>query len=472
MKRCFLPFFFIVVSTATGQVDFNRYFIDRTMRVDYFHTGTKDSEVFALDRVYKEGPWPGSLVNLIDTLNLGEYFLRVYDASTHALIYSRGYCTVFNEWQTTDEALKGIRKTISETVRFPFPKRPVQMTISRRDKFSHFHEIYSVVIDPNDPVQICTEIRHKSPDIINLMDNGDIHRKADILILGDGYTAGEIEKFRRDAEHFNNVMFSTSPFRERRKDFNVRAVWYPSIESGIDRPDVNVWKNTPIGCSYNTFGSERYVLTEANQALRDIASAVPYDFICILINDDRYGGGGIYHLYTTTYTIEKNPNQAWRRDYVYVHEFGHAFGGLADEYYSSSTGYNEFYPEGVEPWEPNITRLFDPTHVKWQNLLTPAIDIPTPWNKENYDSLTARLSRFRVKTSTGTVNIDSMRTVQQSILRNPALLGKVGAFEGAGYLSNGMYRPSLDCRMFTLSLTDFCAVCRSAIERQIDFYAN
>ena len=346
------------------------------------------------------------------------------------------------------------------------------MTLSRRDRFLVFQEVFSTVIDPNDPTVVIAERQHPPFGVHTLMDNGDMHWKVDILILGDGYAAGEIEKFKKDAKHFNDVMFATSPFKERSDDFNVRALCVVSPESGIDVPDRNVWKNTALGTMYNTFGSARYVLTESNRDLRDIAAAAPYDFLCILINDERYGGGGIYQLYTTTYVNETHAGQEWQRDYVYVHEFGHSFGGLGDEYYSSSTGYDEFYPAGVEPWEPNVTRLMHAPDVKWRAQLTPGTAVPTDWGKKEYDGLREEMGKLDRLADDYYQKRDPIMKRSADILKNPDLLGKIGAFEGAGYVSEGMYRPSLDCRMFSLSLVDFCGVCRAAIERQIDFYAR
>ena len=457
---------------AQSQVQFDRFFHDRTMRIDVFHSGTKQNESFALDRVYREGGWPGSTVNLLDTLNLGEYMARVFDSKTGLLIYSRGYSAVFNEWQTTDEANQGAMKTISESVRIPFPRRSITFSILRRDKFQIYRDQFSITIDPNDPTRVCTETRNAPGEIVPLMMHGDPHKKVDILILGDGYTSADVDKFKEDAKHFNDVMFSTSPFKERKNDFNVRALCVPSEQSGIDIPDRNEWKTTAFGTMYNTFGSARYVLTEANRELRNAASAAPYDFITILINDSRYGGGGIYQLYTTTYTIEKTKGQEWQRDYVYVHEFGHAFAGLGDEYYSSSTGYNDFYPEGIEPWEPNVTRLLHAPAVKWQEFVNSGMSVPTDWGKHAYDSLGALLGKLDRLAEDYYTKREPIRTSQQGILKNSALLGKVGAFEGAGYVSSGMYRPSLDCRMFSLSLVDFDPVCNAAIQRQIDFYSR
>lgn len=473
MQRPFLLILILLLPAfAAAQVDFDRYFLDKTMRVDYHHVGTKGEERVTLDKVFQEGPWAGSMVNLVDTLNMGEFLVRVFDIQSGMLLYSRGYSSVFNEWQTTPEAGLGVWKTFHESVRFPFPKRRVQMTLSRRDKFLVFQQVFSTVIDPDDPTVVIAEQQHPASEVFPLMDNGDVHRKVDILIIGDGYAKGDIDKFKTDAKHFNDVMFATSPFKERADDFNVRALCAVSPESGIDVPDLNVWKNTALGTMYNTFGSERYVLTEANRELRDIAAAAPYDFICILINDNRYGGGGIYQLYTTTYTNEKTTGAEWQRDYVYVHEFGHAFGGLGDEYYSSSTGYDEFYPAGVEPWESNVTRLMHAPDVKWRAQVSPEIAIPTDWDKEVYDGVRAELMKLDRKADDYFTQREAVMKKAEQTLKNPDLLGKIGAFEGAGYVSEGMYRPSLDCRMFSLSLVDFCGVCRAAIERQIDFYSH
>jgi hypothetical protein len=463
---------FLLVSVTHPQaVSYNRFFTDKTMRVDYFHTGTKGEERISLDRVYEEGQWPGSRINLVDTLNLGEFLARVYDVNTTALIFSRGYSTVFNEWQTTDEAAARW-KTFHETIRFPFPKQKVQVTISRRDKGMIFHEVFSTLIDPNSPTEVNREKKPMPFKVVPLMKNGEPSQKVDILIVGDGYRKEEMEKFRKDAKRLNDVMFSTTPFKERKKEFNVWTIEVESPESGIDKPDKDIWKSTPLGTTYNTFGSARYVLTEENRALRDIASAAPYDFINILINDDRYGGGGIYNLYTTTYTVRDQPGMEWQTDYVYVHEFGHSFGGLGDEYYSSQVSYVDFYQKGVEPWEPNVSALVDPKNLKWKDFLEVGTPIPTPWEKTQYDSLERERGKLDRLAPDYYQKREPLYKAGQEILKTTKYAGKVGAFEGAGYATQGLYRPAVDCRMFTLSLVDFDPVCRSAIERVIDFYSR
>lgn len=461
------------VSAVAGDAStFERFFTNATLRVDYYHTGAKTTETFSIDQSYQEGPWAGSRVNLIDTLNLGEYMVRVYDKASSTLIYSRGYSTIFNEWQTTDEAAAGITRTFSESAMLPFPKAVVQFTISRRDRQMVFHEVFSALIDPSDPTQVDKRKKHMNSRVTSLMNNGPSAEKVDLVILGDGYAKDDMMKLRADAKRFNDVMFETEPFKSRKKDFNVWLIEVESHESGISIPDKDVWKDNPLGTQYNTFGSARYVLTTNNRSLRDYAGTTPYDFIAILVNDTRYGGGGIYNLYATTYTGETVKGQEWQMEYVYVHEFGHSFGGLGDEYYSSSTSYNDFYPLGVEPWEPNITALTNKKNVKWKHLLTEAIAIPTPWEKNKYDSVEAKRSKLDRLAADYYEKREPLFKALAEIRKDPRFLGKVGAFEGAGYSSKGLYRPSLDCRMFSLSLVRFDPVCSEAIERVIDFYAR
>lgn len=476
MKNAFLflivATFFIAPVSLSQAVSYDKFFGDKTMRVDYHHTGTKGAETISLDKVYEEGLWPGSKVDLVETLNLGEYLVRVYDVASNTLVFSRGYSTIFNEWQTTEEASAGMYRTFHETVRFPYPKNKMQVTISRRDKKMVFQQIFSTVVDPNSPSEVHHEKRKGSFNLLQLMINGNPAEKVDLLIVGDGYSRDEMEKFRRDARRFNDVMFSTSPFKERKEDFNVWALEVISEESGIDKPDKNIWKSTALGTRYHTFNTPRYVLTEENRALRDIASAAPYDFINILVNDDRYGGGGIYNLYTTCYTKTDQPGQEWQMDYVYVHEFGHSFGGLGDEYYSSQVAYSDFYQKGVEPWEPNITTLVDTKNLKWKNFVEAGTPIPTPWEKVQYDSLERERGKLDRLAPDYYQKREPLFKAQRDILKTTKYSGKVGAFEGAGYVSEGLYRPAIDCRMFTLSLGGFDPVCRAAIERVIDFYSH
>jgi hypothetical protein len=461
---------FTISTSALSQ--YNRWFLDKTLRVDLYHTGTKGQETISLNQVYQEGEWPGTRTQLLDPLGLGEYLMRVYDLATAQVIFSRGYSAYFNEWQTTDEALAGINRTFHETVRFPYPRNAVQVTISRRDKQMVFHEVFSTTIDPKSPTQVRQEAHAPSFKVTKLVDNGAPQNKVDLLILPDGYTKSDMEKFHNDAKHLSDVLLGTSPFKEHRRDFNVWIIDVESRQSGIDIPDKNEWKDNALGTMYNTFGSARYALTEENRVIRDIASAVPYDAIAILLNDSRYGGGGIYNLYETTYTGEKVKGQEWQSDYMFVHEFGHSFAGLGDEYYTSQVSYNDFYSKGIEPWEPNLTALNDPENLKWKDLVSIGIPLPTPWDKAKYDSLESIRGKLDRLAPDYYEKREPILRQEQAIMENTRLVGKVGAFEGAGYVSKGVYRPALDCRMFSLSLVGFDPVCRAAVERMIDYYTK
>ena len=458
----------LFLTTLVFAQPFDNYFTSSTMRVDYFHTGTKGQETISLDKIYEEGEWSGSKTNLVDALNFGEYLVKIFDVKTNALMYSRGYSSVFFEWSTTDEAVNGVWRTFHETVRFPFPNNKIQLTISRRSQFAgggemaSFREIFTVVIDPHNSNEVNREQRKKIHSF-DVMNNGAPEHKVDILILGDGYTKNEMKKFANDAKHFTDEIFKTHPFKEHRNDFNVRAIEVISEESGIDKPGKNIWKNTALGCQYDFFGSARYVLTQENRTMRDIAGTVPYDFITILINDDRYGGGGIYNLYTTCYTKPDKAGMEWQMDYVYVHEFGHSFGGLGDEYYSSQVSYNDFYPKGTEPWKQNVTPNTNKETLKWKNFIEKETPVPTPWEKSEYDSLGKERGKLDRLAADYYDKRKPLYEREMTILKSSAYAGSVGAFEGAGYVSKGMYRPAIDCRMFSLSVCDFDPVCAAAI---------
>ena len=466
-----LLFLSLVVFSADAPAQFDRYFKDTVIRFDYYHTGTKGEERISADKTCEEGAWPGSTVNLVDTMNLGEYYFEIVNESTNRTIYSRGYSSLFNEWQTTDEALSGTYRTFHETVRFPCPLKRFQLRIFRRNKQMVFNEIFSTSISP-DGIDVRRESPRTPADVVELFISGDRHTKVDLLILGDGYTKDDAAKFRSDARHFTDILFNTEPFKRRRKDFNVRAIQALSRESGIDQPDKKIWVDHALGTTYNSFGSARYVLTTANEKIRDLASEVPYDFILILVNANRYGGGGIFQLYATCFATGETPATAWQADYVFVHEFGHSFAGLGDEYYSSSVAYNDFYQKGIEPWEPNIASDISRDNLKWRDLVNADAALPTPWRKIVYDSMETERGKLKRDTEGYAEKRQAILDMEREVLTDHTRNGIVGAFEGAGYSSTGLYRPSLDCRMFSLSLTDFDPVCSRAINRMIDFYTK
>lgn len=466
-------FFF---STATPAVP-------QTMRLDYYHTGDAKQELFSVDRVVIEPlPWPGDLSKSIDDTNLGKYLFRVRNQKTKRVIYSRGFASIYGEWETTDEA-KTLTRTFSESLRFPAPDAPIEIALQKRDAKNAWRDVWSTVVDPKDMFIDRSKTVAPAP-LIEIQKSGDPATKVDFLILGDGYTASEVKKFEADARRLTEVLFATSPFKEHRRDFNVWALCPPAAESGISRPSTGVYHDSPLGATYDTFGSERYVLSFDNRALRKVAQFAPYEFIEILANNRTYGGGGIFNLYSTVAADNAFAN------YVFVHEFGHHFAGLADEYYTSSVAYAPA-TERVEPWEPNATALLggtpvgDPNHaqdaratLKWQNLVSPDTPIPTPWNKDAFESYSREIQKRRTQIRKDKRPESEMEALfreelehERAMFAEEEYANRVGAFEGAIYESRGYYRPEIDCIMFSRT-NHFCAVCRRAIERIIRLYAR
>lgn len=439
------------------------------MRLDYYHTGDADHDLFSMDRVVIEPlPWPGNPAKAIDDSNLGNYLFEVHDRASAKLLYSRGFSSIYAEWKTTDEA-KALRRTFSESLRFPAPAAPVRIILKER-KEGQFHDAWTLDIDPKDI--FIDNSRPPSPGpLMTIQKIGEPQNKVDLLIMGDGYTAAEHPKFENDARRFTEILFSTSPFKEHRQEFNVWGLCPPSGESGISRPSTGIHHRTPLGTSYDAFGSERYVLTFDNRALRDAASYAPYEFIEILVNGKTYGGGGIFNLYATV-----SSDSQWS-PYVFVHEFGHHFAGLADEYYTSDVAYNP-PAKRIEPWEPNVTALLDPKALKWRDLVANGTPIPTPWQKEAFESYEREIQSQRRKIRTENRREEDMNQLfQREKKEEDALLGadkyadKVGAFEGANYEAHGYYRPQINCIMFTRR-DAFCRVCQRAIEKIIAMYAG
>ncbi len=422
----------------------------------------------SLDGLALEGPWPGRLDRAIDDTNLGKYFFEVRDRQSGRLLYSRGFASIFGEWRETDDA-KSIRRQFHESLRFPAPTAPVKVIVKRRDRQNAFQEMWSISIDPNDPAID----RSGPPANIKLwavMQNGAPRDKVDLLLMGDGYTVAEMEKWHKDARRLADTLFAASPFKERRNDFNVWAVDTPAEESGVARPSDSVYRRSPLRASYDAFGSERYVLTFDNKRMREAASAAPYEFIEIIVNDRKYGGGGIFNLYATV-----SADNAFT-PYVFVHEFGHHFAGLADEYYTSDVAYGAA-AERLEPWEPNVTA--DPHAEKWSALIAQGTPLPTPWPKEAFESLQKEIqARRREIRAAHRPEAEMEALFREEREKDSALLASgpygraVGAFEGAMYEGRGYYRPQADCIMFTRNESGFCAVCRRAIERIIDLYSR
>ena len=461
----------LLLAVPSFAATFEEHFIDKTMRLDYFHTGSKGEEIVALDRIVSDGPWPGSRTRLVDTTNLGKYLFQVVDRETNTVLYSRGFASIYGEWETTPEARERAA-TFHESLRFPWPKKPVQVVLLKRDAQQAFQQIWSTVVDPSsrfvNPADVAPAGR-----VFTVFENGPAATKVDLLIIGEGYTEAELPKFRADLQRLSNKLFATEPFKSRKRDFNVRALHLPAAKSGVHQPRTRDDRRSAISTSYNIFDSERYVLTMDNRALRDAASSVPYEFLEILVNEAYYGGGGIFNDQATT-----SVDSAFS-EYVFVHEFGHHFAALADEYYTSDVAYETGGSEHLEPWEPNITALHDPATLKWRDLVTPGTPLPTPWDKEAFEAhqreYQAERRRLRAENVPESEMDKLFRREQEwetKFLSSQPHAGKVGAFEGAGYEAKGLYRPEIDCIMFTRNEVGFCRVCDRAIQRVIDQYSR
>jgi hypothetical protein len=467
MKKLLVLSFFLSVMILGGN---DALAAQQTMRLDYFHTGNASQELFSLDRVVIEPlAWAGSSSRAVDDTNLGKYLFEVIDRNTNRVVYSRGFASIYGEWETTDEAKK-LNRTFHESFRFPAPSAPVQVVLKKRDAANAFQQIWSLIVDPQDMFVERAKIKEPAP-LVEIQKSGDPAAKVDFLILGDGYTAAEAKKFESDARRLVDLLFATSPFKERRKDFNVWALCPPALESGISRPSTGIHRRSPLGATYDAFGSERYVLTFDNRAWREVAQFAPYEFVEIITNTRTYGGGGIFGLYST---VAADSEQA---PYVFVHEFGHHFAGLADEYYTSPVAYAPV-GERTEPWEPNVTALLDPKNLKWKALVEPGTPLPTPWQKEEFDqrSLDYQKRRARIRAENRPEEVMEAlfrenREFEVKLFAKEKYFGKVGAFEGAMYEAKGYYRPEVDCIMFTRSKA-FCKVCSRAIERVIDLYSR
>lgn len=420
-------------TAAASDLSYDRWFTDEALRVELYHAGGAHDDQYMFDRAVREPLWPGTRRVLLDVTGYGKYRFRVQDLATGATIFSQGYCTLFGEWQATPEALElKRRRTFEESVRFPFPRAPVRLILDRRedvpgpDGRGEFREVFRVDIDPASHLVARDPLDDRYP-LLALHQNGDPRERIDILILGDGYTAAEMEKYRRDARRFASILLADPAFAPHHGLINIWGLETPSRDSGPDEPRKGLYRDTVVGTTFNTFDSERYLTTSHDRALRETAAHAPYDTLYVLVNTSRYGGGGIYNQWAIF------PSDNEYDDYVFLHEFGHSFAGLGDEYFDSGTSYDEaFYPAGVEPWEPNITALLPGRPLKWQSLVAAGTPIPTPDDE--------------------------------------AHAAVVGVFEGAGYKAKGLYRPYRDCRMFHKGRVPFCPVCAASFETVIRLY--
>jgi hypothetical protein len=352
----------------------------------------------------------------------------------------------------------------------PWPLKPVTVLLKKRDASNNFRTIWSTDIDPASRQVNPADLVHTNKvDIIS--ENGPADQKVDLVILGDGYSGTEMDKFRKDAERLSGYLMNAEPFKLHSKEFNIRAIETPAESSGVNKPHHGVFKRTPLTVHFSSFDSERYALSYDNRTIREVASQVPYDLMVIMVNERTYGGGGIYNLYTTVAADNKFS------EYIMIHEMGHHMAALADEYYTSSVSY-EIPEVKVEPWETNITALFDKNNLKWHDLVENSTPLPTPWNKDEFDKFGYSIQKERDSLRVAMVPETVMEelftrqmTREDEYFAKEQYKDKTGAFEGAGYLARGLYRPQIDCIMYTRHLV-FCKVCSRSIEKVIDQYVK
>ena len=421
--RTYLAFLLILCNLSTsGQKSFDNYFTDKVLRFDFMMAGNYLKTVVYPVGMNEEPIFAGSRENLIDPFDYGNFKYEIFDIAENKLIYSRGFCTLFQEWQTTSEA-KTIERSFYEVATMPYPKNQVRFVLSMRERNGNFTRLYETVIDPTDYY-----IKKEKPvntTVTKLHGSGDPRNSLDLAFIAEGYTEEEMGKFREDVRKMADILFAEAPFNEFSDKINIWAVEAISSDSGTDIPGERIYCNTALNSSFYTFGTDRYLTTQDIKSVNDFASVAPHDNIIVLINSNKYGGGGVYNYYSGT-TVGHSLSAK-----VFMHELGHGLAGLADEYYSSDVAYDEFYPLSVEPWEPNITTMVN-FESKWKNLIGKGIPVPTP-SEERYINVT-------------------------------------GVFEGGGYSAKGIFRPETDCRMKSNGTKGYCSVCREAIKKMIVFY--
>jgi len=406
-------------------VSFDDLFQNSVLRIDYFLAGNSSEENVYFREMREEPGYGGPHTGLSYLANTGTYRYSLYDSATGKLVFSKGFCSLFQEWRGTPEA-RMIRRAFPMVAVMPFPKKVMNFVIEKRSyETGLFGKMFEMKIRPDDYFIIRDSIhRFKTEKILY---SGSPSNHVDIAFLAEGYTSDEMEKFLADARTMADYFMSTEPFSGFRDRFNIYAVMSPSDESGVTIPGREIYVNTNIHSSFYTFDMDRYLTSFDTKTIYDIAANVPYDAIFVIVNSKRYGGGGFYNHY-----CEGTADNQYSR-IVAVHEFGHSFGGLADEYYNAEVTYSDFYNLKTEPWEQNITTNINFAS-KWKSLVPDSIPLPTP-----------RIKKYE---------------------------GVTGLFEGGGYVGKGVYSPSMDCRMKSNEADGFCPVCRRTIVRMIQYYSG
>lgn len=410
----------IIPFWVLGQSNFNSYFHETgSVRYDFDLTGDHCS-AFAVHQQTKYLPlWGGNPKMLIDELNYGTYRYQLFDLEGGTLIFQKGFSPLFWEWQDTHEArLK--KRSFNHSLFFPKPKADVIISLQTRDSLNSWSVVYTDTLFVNDYFIINEDVSFLNIDTI--IYHGVASEKIDLVIIAEGYQEHEMQKFIDDASRMANYLFAVEPFKTYKNRFNVFAVKVLSMQSGTDIPGEGIYRNTAFNSHFYTFDSPRYLTTTDMKAVYDAVDALAWDQLYLLVNEERYGGGGFYNFLSVS-----TSDNAYSL-FVFCHEFAHGFAALADEYYSPSTAYEEYYRLDAEPWEPNITTLVN-FESKWKAMVEKEIPVPTP--------------------------------------RETAFQDEVGVYEGGGYQTKGIYSPMQTCWMKEQAAGVFCPVCQKAIEKVI-----
>lgn len=414
----------IAVSSTRAQV-FADHFADKTLRVDYIFNGNASGQAICLDGLSALPTWAGRKHHLAELPLQGNGQIVMRNAASGKTIYTTSFSSLFQEWLETDEA-RNVTKGFENTFLLPYPLQPVEIEITLLDPRCNVRASMKHIVHPNDVLIEQKGNSHITPHKY-LLHNDSPEKCIDVAILAEGYTLQEMQAFYEDAEIACKSIFDHEPFKSMKKRFNVVAVASPSTDSGVSVPRLNEWKHTAFGSHFSTFYSDRYLTTSRVKAIHNALAGIPYEHIIILANTEEYGGGGIYNSYTLT-----TAHHPMFRPVV-VHEFGHSFGGLADEYFYDNDVMTDTYPLDIEPWEQNISTQVD-FAAKWKDMLSENTPVPTPAEvSENYPT---------------------------------------GVYEGGGYSAKGIFRPAENCRMRTNEYPAFCPVCQRALRRIIEFYTE
>lgn len=414
----------IAVSSTRAQV-FADHFADKTLRVDYIFNGNASGQAICLDGLSALPTWAGRKHHLAELPLQGNGQIVMRNAASGKTIYTTSFSSLFQEWLETDEA-RNVTKGFENTFLLPYPLQPVEIEITLLDPRRNVRASMKHIVHPNDVLIEQKGNSHITPHKY-LLHNDSPEKCINVAILAEGYTLQEMQTFYEDADIACKSIFDHEPFKSMKKRFNVVAVASPSTDSGVSVPRLNEWKHTAFGSHFSTFYSDRYLTTSRVKAIHDALAGIPYEHIIILANTEEYGGGGIYNSYTLT-----TAHHPMFRPVV-VHEFGHSFGGLADEYFYDNDVMTDTYPLDIEPWEQNISTQVD-FAAKWKDMLSENTPVPTPAEvSENYPT---------------------------------------GVYEGGGYSAKGIFRPAENCRMRTNEYPAFCPVCQRALRKIIEFYTE